>query len=464
MPIQMVVTNAGIAAADAAQLGGFKVVIDEFRLGDATSYTPSPNQTAIMGTQRHTGSITNIASASNNSVEYILTVPRTEGTWMFNEIGLYSTSNIPNNNTKTLFAIGVLSAKQQKIATSSTVPGNTIEIRCIIQLNNIAPTISFSSISFSGIPRLSSYDQVPSLPTSESDIYIINENNENNHPAIAFRSPGEKWAFTNYPNRIVSGSVGSSPAALSTQISSTSIGNKILNGVAGRYLIQFTNGTLQGLVRELITTTAENLARWTQPLASAPATGTTFEIYTWQHDFNNLINIDGNQVVDHSDVRLIGAGHVRIADNATNTPLNDLTASRRIYLDFRSESPQAPSFSANDDNVLLVHDRSNNDYLPLGRTVTIKNIIDIAMPIGSIILYVLQGSSVPSGFLRCNGSLILRADYPELFNLIGTRHGSSASDNFRLPNLQSGSSSLPAIPTNESGYGAFGWVIKAKGD
>lgn len=46
------------------------------------------------------------------------------------------------------------------------------------------------------------------------------------------------------------------------------------------------------------------------------------------------------------------------------------------------------------------------------------------------------GTSVPSGWLECDGSSLLRASYPALFSAIGTTWGSTDGTHFNIPNLQ----------------------------
>jgi microcystin-dependent protein len=55
-------------------------------------------------------------------------------------------------------------------------------------------------------------------------------------------------------------------------------------------------------------------------------------------------------------------------------------------------------------------------------------------PAGSTFLY--GGSTAPAGFLICNGSVVLRATYANLFAIIGTTFntGGEAGTEFRLPN------------------------------
>lgn len=46
------------------------------------------------------------------------------------------------------------------------------------------------------------------------------------------------------------------------------------------------------------------------------------------------------------------------------------------------------------------------------------------------------GSSLPDGFLWCDGSSLLRASYPKLFSVIGTSFGSKDSLSFNLPDFR----------------------------
>ena len=56
------------------------------------------------------------------------------------------------------------------------------------------------------------------------------------------------------------------------------------------------------------------------------------------------------------------------------------------------------------------------------------------MNVGSILPY--TGSTVPDGFLECDGSAISRSEYSDLFEVIGTTFGAGdGSTTFNLPNL-----------------------------
>ena len=59
----------------------------------------------------------------------------------------------------------------------------------------------------------------------------------------------------------------------------------------------------------------------------------------------------------------------------------------------------------------------------------------IAAPTGSV--YTFAGSTVPTGWLKCNGALLSRTTYAALFSVIGTTYGAGdGSTTFALPDLR----------------------------
>lgn len=56
------------------------------------------------------------------------------------------------------------------------------------------------------------------------------------------------------------------------------------------------------------------------------------------------------------------------------------------------------------------------------------------MHIGTIIPY--PSDTLPPGWLLCDGSQVLQASYPRLYEIVGATFGSADAGYFRLPNLQ----------------------------
>ena len=75
----------------------------------------------------------------------------------------------------------------------------------------------------------------------------------------------------------------------------------------------------------------------------------------------------------------------------------------------------------------LTIDQTKTDQL----LSAMKNLGKTVVPIGSVVFYL--GTSIPDGYLLCNGASLLRTEYPELFEVLGTKCGSVDSAHFTLP-------------------------------
>lgn len=60
-----------------------------------------------------------------------------------------------------------------------------------------------------------------------------------------------------------------------------------------------------------------------------------------------------------------------------------------------------------------------------------KNFGKTVVPIGSVIFYL--GTTIPDGYLLCNGASLSRTEYQELFEVLGTKCGAVDSAHFNLP-------------------------------
>lgn len=67
----------------------------------------------------------------------------------------------------------------------------------------------------------------------------------------------------------------------------------------------------------------------------------------------------------------------------------------------------------------------------------IDDLAERVVPVGAVLPFSGPLASVPAGFLACDGSEVLRADFPELFAVIGTLHGAGdGSTTFHLPDYR----------------------------
>lgn len=65
--------------------------------------------------------------------------------------------------------------------------------------------------------------------------------------------------------------------------------------------------------------------------------------------------------------------------------------------------------------------------------VTGLNVTGATVPVGTMLFYA-TGATLPPGFLRCDGRLVLRSAYPALFQVIGTIYGAgNGTTTFNIP-------------------------------
>jgi len=108
--------------------------------------------------------------------------------------------------------------------------------------------------------------------------------------------------------------------------------------------------------------------------------------------------------------------------------------------------PDAPDWLALVSGALLVLGRAYNfeafgTATPQETADTFRDMLDNAIfrvgtcrVIGEIVCY--AGSTSPdAGWLLCDGSSLLRADYPALFAVIGTTYGAADGTHFNVPDL-----------------------------
>lgn len=85
--------------------------------------------------------------------------------------------------------------------------------------------------------------------------------------------------------------------------------------------------------------------------------------------------------------------------------------------------------------------------------------ISTGLPVGIISPY--AGNTPPNGWLICDGSAINRADYPELFNIIGTTYGSGdGASTFNLPDIKG--KVIVGVDNSDTDFGTIGKVLGEK--
>ena len=115
---------------------------------------------------------------------------------------------------------------------------------------------------------------------SNSNSYICHNSDENHNNILAIATPANTWSFPSHDIIVTQGSVG---AVLSTSMTNPFITGKLGTFLPGQYILQFTSGSAQGVVRS-ITSCVGSTVNWITPIdnnitAGSMNSGDTFVIY-----------------------------------------------------------------------------------------------------------------------------------------------------------------------------------------
>ena len=111
------------------------------------------------------------------------------------------------------------------------------------------------------------------------------------------------------------------------------------------------------------------------------------------------------------------------------------TYSAQLFLNNDSTSLNETTLKVSEDggNVLS---ESTILGVPVAEVAKVALSAHIEFPAGAIISFGGTEDKIPVGWLLCDGSEYLQADYPDLYNTIGTNWGSSAAGMFNVPDLR----------------------------
>ena len=95
---------------------------------------------------------------------------------------------------------------------------------------------------------------------------------------------------------------------------------------------------------------------------------------------------------------------------------------------------------------------------------TIKSMLNNSVPIGTVIAY--ASSTIPSGFLKCDGSYYSTVTYKKLFDVIGYTYGgtSTSTAGFKVPNIMartiigSGGTVFTSVTNNIGSTGGTNYI------
>lgn len=271
--MQLTITNAGIFAANTAQVGGPSISINRFSLTTAYNYTVDP-AASLQGTVLYTGDVALYEVLSADEVAYTLVIDDTVGNFLFGTVGLYLTDG-------TLFAVGNLTTQQQKIKTTGTTPGNVVKIEAHLTFSQLAATMHFpiNQLINARLLEIPTVDQLLPPIISDTNAYLTMSVDPSGSSIPAFKGSDWAWSFPSY-SLTYTGTTTSGGTA--TSLNCTGLASNLRSWKSGKYIIQITSGTFKGFCR-MVTAMSSDIApvnlTWATLFASAIPAGVTFQVW-----------------------------------------------------------------------------------------------------------------------------------------------------------------------------------------
>jgi hypothetical protein len=250
---QLLITNVGLAAASIATPTGPYIHIVGFRIGSGYGYTPTVNQTGLIGNDLYDGTVTSYTSIGNNTLDILLTIPPDAGPFEFGEVGLYLADTDGNFSTASpLFAIGVFDSPQTKFSSLGTNVVSSYQFNCLLTLAQSVAVFQISPLE-APVAVLDIYqwsDVYPPGVSANPDIpiYNIRELSNEGEGSLLSNSTDSEWtlqgSYQKY--RGVSGSAitFSIANASSTwiQVAASNFGSEVLSAPNRKFVIRTAEG------------------------------------------------------------------------------------------------------------------------------------------------------------------------------------------------------------------------------
>lgn len=243
------ITDAGLAAATIATPDGPFIHITGFTVGSGFGYEATRDMVALTGTTLYTGVASSYTIVDVDTIEIMLIMPATVGTFNFGEIGLWLASG-------ELFAVLTFETPQEKVRAIGNQAGNVWRIRSRIKLAQAPAIVVVNLINSQNILEVPgwAYLHKPGDQIMDANIAIVHDNNSSDDPVLVIRDTDDEWGLIDY-GRMMFGAT-SDPGALLTGTTFThpDLANHYFEGMPrtdSRYLIKFPNGAIRKVTNSL---------------------------------------------------------------------------------------------------------------------------------------------------------------------------------------------------------------------
>ncbi|MGE8453971.1 MAG: hypothetical protein ACN6OP_25850 [Pseudomonadales bacterium] len=153
----LLVTNAGLNAANGANPQGPWVHIVEFRIGSGFGYEPTRDDTGLNGNTLFTGVPTAYRNIGDNTLDIVCQIPADAGPFEFGEVGIY---NEDSSGNKVLFAKAVFDTLQTKYSSLGTNVATSFTFHCLLKLEQSIAIFKVDTLNPMAIVEIDKWSDV----------------------------------------------------------------------------------------------------------------------------------------------------------------------------------------------------------------------------------------------------------------------------------------------------------------
>lgn len=363
--IQTTLVDAGINASVTPINGGINVKILTFKLGSGVGYVPTRTQTALQGTILYQAPITDVIKTGPRTLEYLVILPSTVGTFDFGEIGLYTENG-------SLVHVTTFPNLHTKLADSGADIGNELVYRIPVNFaaDGANVNIQTANVSVGRLGEVASFNALDRAAAATTNAYLIPNVLAYPDPTIAFSPQGStRWFFSNYRRNYL----GVPIVAVGTGWVDIAPRDLITVQNAGDIIFQLISGPNEGRVRAITSVTSGaggNLRLNYSDALTQIAVGNTLEILTNINRF-----IESQLVVQAGEfiplVQKAAANGVATLDSNAKIPITQINLATENVAGIAQIATTAETTTGTDDQTIVtplkLKQRLDAGFIPLGQ-------------------------------------------------------------------------------------------------
>ena len=204
LTVKSTIKTAGLALIQGAQTGFSRFAAHSFVLGSGSNYTPVPSGTTVNGSVVFTGTAALIEAKvmSDDTTNYILTVPEGAGPFSFGSIILYA-NNLDGTPLAYMeaslpFAVQkIFSDPNLSVASPFPLPGSrliiTFSVKTVIGVGDTPINVTVTAPSYSSLAYFPDETTLPPPQTQPWNQFVLHNHSQSGAPALVTKRADDTY-------------------------------------------------------------------------------------------------------------------------------------------------------------------------------------------------------------------------------------------------------------------------------